>query len=207
MVYLLTLYICFSGATIEAADVNFDFKLRYDPRREDHKSVSDADISNLYSSLHKVKRKAVLFTGFPTSKSTNTSCPKSVVDAGELFKENGDSDRISFIDNLVLTNDQSIVIEQCTRGQSNNEVWVEQRKGRLTASILHEVSNKMEDIVKNKITKTTPLGATVLGESQSIDHVPATKYGRANENTARNLFFAMESQKHRNLKVEQYGLL
>ena len=206
MVYLLTLYICFSGATIEAADVNFDFKLRYDPRREDHKSVSDADISNLYSSLHKVKRKAVLFTGFPTSKSTNTSCPKSVVDAGEFFKENGDSDRISFIDNLVLTNDQSIVIEQCTRGQSNNEVWVEQRKGRLTASILHEVSNKMEDIVKNKITKTTPLGATVLGESQSIDHVPAIKYGRANENTARNLFFAMESQKHRNLKVEQCGL-
>ena len=146
MVYLLTLYICFSGATIEAADVNFDFKLKYDPRREDHKSVSDADISNLYSSLHKVKLSS--FTGFPTSKSTNTSCPKSVVDAGEFFKEDGDSDRISFIDSLGLTSDQSIVIEQCTRGQSNNEVWLEQRKGRLAASILHEVSNKMEDIAK-----------------------------------------------------------
>ena len=30
----------------------------------------------------------------------------------------------------------------------------------------------------------------VLGYSQSIDHVPAIKYDRANENTARNLFFA-----------------
>ena len=48
--------------------------------------------------------------------------------------------------------------------------------------------------------------AKVLGKSQSIDHVPAIKYGRANENTARNLFFALESQKHRNLKVEQCGL-
>jgi hypothetical protein len=41
---------------------------------------------------------------------------------------------------------------------------------------------------------------------QSIDHVPAIKYGRANENTARNLFFALESQKHRNLKVKQCSL-
>ena len=59
-------------------------------------------MSSLYSSLHNVKPNAVLFTGFPTSKSTNTSCPKSVVDAGESFKEDGDSDRISFIDSLVL---------------------------------------------------------------------------------------------------------
>jgi hypothetical protein len=40
----------------------------------------------------------------------------------------------------------------------------------------------------------------------SIDHVPAIKYGRANEKTARTLFFTLESQKHRNLKVEQCGL-
>ena len=114
------MYICFSGATIEAVDFNFDFKLKYDPRRENHTSVSDVDISRLYSSLHKVKPKAVLFTGFPTSISTNISCPKSVVDAGQFLKKNGDSDRISCIDSLDLTSDQSIVIEQCTRGQSNN---------------------------------------------------------------------------------------
>ena len=76
---------------------------------------------------------------------------------GEFSKEDGDSNRISFIDSLDLTNDQSIVIEQCTRGQSNNEVWVKQRKGRLTALILHEVSNNMEDIVKNiKLQKQHP---------------------------------------------------
>ena len=64
----------------------------------------------------------------------------------------------------------------------------------------------MEDIVKHKITKTTPFIAKGLCKSQSIDHVPAIKYGRANENTARTLFFALESQKHRNLKMEQCGL-
>jgi hypothetical protein len=78
--------------------------------------------------------------------------------------------------------------------------------GRLTASILQEVSNTMEVIVKHKITKPTPFIGKVLGKSQSIDHVPAIKYGRATENTARNLFFDLESQKHRNLKVEQCGL-
>ena len=81
------MYICFSGATIEAVDFNFDFTLKYDPRRENHTSVSDADISRLCSSLHKVKPKAVLFTGFPTSKSTNISCPKSVVDTGNFLRK------------------------------------------------------------------------------------------------------------------------
>jgi hypothetical protein len=39
------------------------------------------------------------------------------------------------------------------------------RKGRLTASILPGVSNTMEDIVKHKITKTTPFIAKVFGKS------------------------------------------
>jgi hypothetical protein len=47
----------------------------------------------------------------------------------------------------------------------------------------------MEDIVKHKIRKTTTLVAKVFGKSQSIDHVPAIKYGRANEKTARTLFY------------------
>ncbi|CAC5370028.1 unnamed protein product [Mytilus coruscus] len=64
----------------------------------------------------------------------------------------------------------------------------------------------MNEIVKNKITKTTPLVAKVLGKTSNIDHVPAIKYGRAHENTARNLFLALESPKHRNFKVDHCGL-
>jgi hypothetical protein len=67
------------------------------------------------------------------------------------------------------------ILSLLPHGQSYNEVWLEQRKGILTASILQEVRNKMEDIVKHKITKPTPLVAKVLGKSQSIDHVPAIK--------------------------------
>ncbi|XP_071177650.1 uncharacterized protein [Mytilus edulis] len=65
---------------------------------------------------------------------------------------------------------------------------------------------KMNEIVKNKITKTTPLVAKVLGKTSNIDHVPAIKYGRAHENTARKVFLALESPKHRNFKVEHCGL-
>ncbi|CAC5387149.1 unnamed protein product [Mytilus coruscus] len=64
----------------------------------------------------------------------------------------------------------------------------------------------MNEIVKNKITKTTPLVAKVLGKTSNIDHVPAIKYGRAHENTARNLFLVVESPKHRNFKVDHCGL-
>jgi hypothetical protein len=46
----------------------------------------------------------------------------------------------------------------------------------------------MEDIAKHRITKTIPLVAKVLGKSQNIEYLPSIKYGRANGNTARNLF-------------------
>lgn len=190
---------------MDNAEVNLQFKLKYDPRREDQKSVSDGQVEGLYSSLHRVRPKAVLFTGFPNTQA-ETNCPKSMLDAGEIFAKNS-TDTSSFINSLTLTPDQSILIEKKTQGQSSNNFWLEQRKGRLTASILHEVSKKMNEIVKNKITKTTPLVAKVLGKTSNIDHVPAIKYGRAHENTARNLFLALESPKHRNFKVEHCGLI
>ena len=87
-----------------------------------------------------------------------------------------------------------------------HEDKVTMHKGRVTASILQEASNKMEDIAKHKITKPTSLVTKGLGKSQSIDHVPAIKYGRANENTAKTCFSPWSPQKHRNLKVEQCGL-
>lgn len=60
----------------------------------------------------------------------------------------------------------------------------------------------MNEIVKHKITKNPPLVAKI-----DIDHVPAIKYGRAHENTARNLFLALESPKHRNFKVNTVDYL
>ncbi|CAC5387142.1 unnamed protein product [Mytilus coruscus] len=180
-----------SGSTMDNAEINLQFKLKYDLRREDHKSVSDGQVEGLYSSLHRAE----------------TNCPKSMLNAGEIFAKNS-TDASSFINSLTLTDDQSILIakKKKTQGQSSNKFWLEQRKGRLTASILHEVSKKMNEIVKNKITKTTPLVAKVLGKTFNIDHVPAIKYGRAHENTARNLFLALESPKHRDFKVDHCGL-
>jgi hypothetical protein len=71
-----------------------------------------------------------------------------------------------FTDSLDLTSDQSIVIEQFTRGQSNNEAWLEQRKGRLTASILHEESNKMEYKLEISASETD-LWSSLLGHTSA----------------------------------------
>ena len=57
LVYLLNPCIfAFQEPQLKQYDFTFDFKLKYDPRREVHKSVSDADISSLYSSLHKLSQ-------------------------------------------------------------------------------------------------------------------------------------------------------
>ena len=44
-----------------------------------------------------------------------------------------------------------------------HEDKITMRKGRLGASILQEVSDKMEDIVKHKITKNNTLGSQSFG--------------------------------------------
>ncbi|VDI60598.1 Hypothetical predicted protein [Mytilus galloprovincialis] len=194
-----------SGATAqEDKDVNANFKMKFDPRREDHVVSTDAEVENLYASLYSVRPKSVLFTGFP-SLTKKMKYPDTIISSAEKFITSNIND-VDFVESLSLSSDEAALIEITTRGQSSNAQWMEQRKGRITASIIHEVGYKMSEIVKKKNVKTSPLVAKVCGKYKSIGHLESIKYGKNNEVTARNLFSILESQNHRNLKVDQCGL-
>ncbi|CAM4419673.1 unnamed protein product [Leuciscus chuanchicus] len=47
-------------------------------------------------------------------------------------------DRESIFDNLQITEQESLAVEEATRAQSASKVWFEQRAGRVTASVFHE---------------------------------------------------------------------
>ena len=161
-------------------------------------------MEQLYSSLHGVLPKAVLFTGFPNINPKIT-VPKNLVELGEelaISKCSNDE----FLEKISITPEQSVHIEKITRGQ-NNDAWFNQRKGRITASIFHEVESKMDGLFNKKIRKSTPLISKILGASNNLENIPAIKYGRENEPVARQLFSSQESMKHRNFKVNLSGLI
>ena len=53
------------GATMAERCVNAEYKLKFDPRREDQQNINDNIVQHLWSSFYKMCPKAVMFTGFP----------------------------------------------------------------------------------------------------------------------------------------------
>jgi hypothetical protein len=45
--------------------VNAEYKLKFDPRRQDQQNINDNIVQHLWSSFNKMCQKAVMFTGFP----------------------------------------------------------------------------------------------------------------------------------------------
>ena len=79
---------------------------------------------------------------------------------------------------LQVTEEQQIEIEVNTRGQSDNELWQEYRKNRITASIAHSIS---------ALRRTTDNTSTInkyFGRNQFTKLQPLMEYGRQHENTA-----------------------
>lgn len=65
-----------------------------------------------------------------------------------------------FIESLTLTEETQTATERNTRGQGDNPLWFELRKGCITNSKCHDVYTKVNSVVNNRNQtepRTTPL--------------------------------------------------
>ena len=99
-------------------------------------------------------------------------------------------------------------IELLTRGQNNNKLWYNYRKGVIAALKVHSFLTKM-----NKILKPTGGCADMWSLCQNISELSFTnpdlhalKFGQAMDMKAANKFFELMKQKHKNLVISQCGL-
>lgn len=89
-------------------------------------------------------------------------------------------------------------IEEESRGQDENPVWLDQRRGRITASIAHQV---LHCTTGQKGLVDLILGRkTFLGNRHTI-------YGKTHESLARSLFRERFFGEHRNAKMWETGLI
>ena len=189
--------------------INSEKKRLFDPRRADQQYISSNSVSNLFSEIRAKKPTAVIFKSLPKLPSVYESqTPLSIQEMAKNHVSRG-GQKHNFIETLSLTNKQVERIEIDTRGQSNNSIWVEQRKYRLTSSIHHDIHTKMNSIIKSKgktVVKVTPLVSRVLGESVTLSNIPSIRWGLDMETRAYDDFIKHESLKHDNLKVNKCGL-
>lgn len=84
--------------------------------------------------------------------------------------------------------------------QSENPEWYNHRKGRITASTFSSIlSFRFKENDENYISKR------VMGSSSVID-VPSVKFGKENENVARQLYFVNYKMCHEKANLDPSGL-
>ncbi|XP_043232089.1 uncharacterized protein LOC122386699 [Amphibalanus amphitrite] len=82
----------------------------------------------------------------------------------------------AWVDNITkVSKEEASLLERKTRGQSTSSLWTAERRVRLTASSAHRVCN----VKKNRDSL-----AASLYDPQSLGHIPAVRWGKANESQA-----------------------
>lgn len=98
-----------------------------------------------------------------------------------------------FLKKCQMTADQVKRVEIETRGQSINDLWHQQRIGRVTASNFHTYHTKAQSILNRKgqnVKKPvySSLVSSLLSKSDDISRLPQIKWGAAHEKDAIKYF-------------------
>lgn len=88
-----------------------------------------------------------------------------------------------------------------TRGQHSNQMWKDQRTGRITASNFHRVSTKTDSLMKmsrkgSKKPQYTPLVAQLLFKPDDISHLPQISWGITHEKDGVKAFMSDIASQH-----------
>lgn len=193
--------------------INGNVKRNFDPRPSIHKDISDMQKEQFLQSVRQLVPDAVINISYKPP--VEEDVPPPLPELAELLidkhaDENEDNLIVMFSEQLSFNDASLKELEKATRGQSSKRAWVEQRKGRITASNFHDVYTKVKTLLRMRgqtvKTKVSPLLAKMLYPADLSD-IPAIKWGRQNEKSASEAFFYGEGKKHNNPKLIDCGLI
>ena len=104
--------------------------------------------------------------------------------------------------------DNVTLIEELTRGQNDNLLWYECRKGVISASKGHEIKTKMDKVIAGRggYIKMFGIYQKISGYSYVSPDIPALKYGREMKNIAANHFLETFKRSHKMVCLTECGL-
>ncbi|KAJ4929615.1 hypothetical protein JOQ06_018638, partial [Pogonophryne albipinna] len=152
-----------------------DFKLfceqLHQSEEQETKPKKSAILSVIEGHSHRYTPKTVQLD-LPTPLTSLYQSSRLVLDLPALLEEGA-----KVFDELNLTPEQCLLVEEKTRKQSRSRVWFEQRAGRVTASSFHEAA---------KTESSSSLIKRVCYPRSSQFSTEATRWGLQNEDTAKN---------------------
>lgn len=125
-------------------------------------------------------------------------------DVNELAKSCLDVNQL--LDRMKLTDTAIHDIEVLTRGQKENPLWFQARKGRVTASRFYTVFTKIETMKKKSTTTCESLIDSFLFPTV-LDHISHIQRGAMLEDKAlQSLLQRLGEDGHKNVRAKQCGL-
>ena len=107
---------------------------------------------------------------------------------------------LPFLEFIQVNDAEKQKIEEDTREQHRCEQWKNQRFGRVTASVIHEVMTNTESIIANRrenvVPKYSPLVNKIVNGNSDIGMLESVKWGKLHEDDATRTFMAEEAVKH-----------
>lgn len=105
-----------------------------------------------------------------------------------------------------LTSKQQDAIYNVTVGQAENSQWFDQRKGRITASVMQRVYTRSQTLQRSPESDHIPLVSSLMGYKKMPQTV-ALKHGRSMEPHAIKKYLQIAKKTHKKLKSQAPGLL
>lgn len=101
---------------------------------------------------------------------------------------------------IAISREESVYLEECTRLQSQSQLWFTHRVGRITASKFFAVARASLDPPPAHLTKQ------LMERSKLSSYIPAIRWGIDHEDIAREAYLEFANEKHNNLQCSASGL-
>ena len=129
-------------------------KQSFDPRRPCERIVTKESQEAFLAKWKEINSKSVIFKAFPTAES-DTTIPPPMTEAAFVYSQEHINKEepeyvANFLESLHYNPEECLTIEKISRGQGDSTDWREQRKGRITASLFHDVHTKVQTIIAGR---------------------------------------------------------
>ena len=186
---------------------------KFDPRRPAHHQKTDEDVSSLLHDLWKANQSSVLFKSIEgTGNSSNTTHDVLEIATKVITRCESKTDeekQREFYKELCITENEKRRIEISTCGQADSQTWINARRGRITASVHHDVFTKVNSLARKRVPpfpKMTPLISKLIYRDNNLDSIPAIHWGRQHKRNALKSFYSVEACNHQDFKLQSCGL-
>ena len=191
-----------------AKDQGASLKLKnqFDPRKPQDRQLTNERVSALVTSIMESIPSACVLYSIEHTKDDGLPEPLpqkalTFIASDEMKGKPLEHTAPLFLKDCQMTKDQVARVEVETRGQSTNELWHQQRVGRVTASNFHTFHTKAQTILNRKGHSDkkpvySSLVSSLLNKSDDVSHLPQIKWGNAHEKDAIKSFMSDVASQH-----------